>query len=58
MKLPISFGNKLFFRVVLPGSVLTAAPAKSLPGASPALRTFGLPLLNQNDIISGRLTQR
>jgi hypothetical protein len=28
MKLPISFGNKLFFRVLLPGAILTAAFAR------------------------------
>jgi len=29
MKLPINFGNKLFFRVVLPGAILTAALARA-----------------------------
>jgi hypothetical protein len=39
MKLPISFGNRLFFRVVLPGAVLTAALARA---SQALLQLYGL----------------
>jgi hypothetical protein len=39
MKLPVSFGNKLFFRVVLPGAILTAALARA---SQTILQLYGL----------------
>jgi hypothetical protein len=41
MKLPISFGNKLFFRVLLPGAILTAAFARI---SQAVLQLYGLKL--------------
>jgi hypothetical protein len=39
MKLPVSFGDKLFIRVVLPGDVLAAALARA---SQTILQLYGL----------------